>query len=68
MSDDQLAKKRAELEHLRSEATVLKEAMMPEQAAQKLYQFMANRVDPFNDSENEWVRDKSATCANCALM
>ena len=68
MSDDQLAKKRAELEHLRQEANVLKEAMMPEDAAQKLYQFMAGKTDPFNDNENEWVRDKSATCSQCTVM
>jgi type VI protein secretion system component VasA len=49
MSDDQLAKKRAELEHLRQEANVLKEAMMPEQAAAKLVTYMAGKTDPFNE-------------------
>ena len=67
MCDDQLSKKRAELDHLRQEANVLKEAMMPEQAAAKLVSYMAGKTDPFNDSDNDWVRDRNSSC-NCTLM
>ncbi|XXQ37016.1 G protein gamma domain-containing protein [Plasmodiophora brassicae] len=67
MSDDALAKKHLELEHLRVEEAALRDAMTPEQAAGKIVAVVNAAPDPFVDGGNEWVHAPGGGCT-CAVM
>lgn len=55
MSDAQLEKLTQERDALKREVDLLKNAMKPQQAAETLIEGMANKTDPLNTADNEWV-------------
>jgi len=68
MSDSQLEKLRSEKEILQREFNSLQQALPPTKACEKLCEFMANKTDPFNQNDNEWISDANGPGGCCSVQ